>query len=178
MACKTPSSPSDVWSGSILFNLSDPVMFGLTVFCLESYLPDLESYLPDPVMFGLAVFAPESYHPDPEMFGLAVFCLESYLPDPVMFGLAIFAPESYHPDPEMFGLTAFCLESYLPDPVVFDLAVFAPESYHPVALFTKILTINYARKRKLTILFLFKKILTRILACKICRNSTTVLTLS
>ena len=34
-----------------------------------------------------------------------------------------------------------------------------------VALFTKILTINYARKRKLTILFLFTKILTRILAC-------------
>ena len=46
------------------------------------------------------------------------------------------------------------------------------------ALFTKILTINYARKRKLRILFLFTKILTRILACKIYRNSTTALTLS
>ena len=35
-----------------------------------------------------------------------------------------------------------------------------------VALFTKILTINYARERKFTISFLFTKILTRILAVK------------
>ena len=51
-------------------------------------------------------------------------------------------------------------------------------AFSSVALFTEILTINYARKRKLTNLFLFTKILTRLLACKMCRNSTTVLTLS
>ena len=51
-------------------------------------------------------------------------------------------------------------------------------SNNPVALFTKILTINYACKRKLTVFFLFTKILMRILACKICRNSPTFLTLS
>ena len=38
-----------------------------------------------------------------------------------------------------------------------------------VVLFTKILTIDFDLKRKLTILFLFTKILTRILACKILR---------
>ena len=42
----------------------------------------------------------------------------------------------------------------------------AEKFYQPVALFTKVLTINYARKRKLTILFLFTKILTRILRVK------------
>lgn len=54
MACKTPSSPSDVWSGSILSGVlpsrsngvwSDNILSGV-----------LESYLPDPVVFGLAVF--------------------------------------------------------------------------------------------------------------------------
>ena len=39
-------------------------------------------------------------------------------------------------------------------------------NYIPVVLFTKILTIDFARKRKLTILFLFTKILTRILLVK------------
>ena len=48
----------------------------------------------------------------------------------------------------------------------------------PVVLFTKILTIDFDLKRKRTILFLFTKIPTRILTCKICRNSTTVQTLS
>ena len=47
-----------------------------------------------------------------------------------------------------------------------------------VVLFTKILTIDFDLKRKRTILFLFTKILTRILACKICRISTIVVTLS
>ena len=55
---------------------------------------------------------------------------------------------------------------------------FDKNSNNPVALFTKILTINYACKRKLTILFLFTKILMRILACKIRCNSPTFLTLS
>ena len=41
-----------------------------------------------------------------------------------------------------------------------------------MALFTKILTIDFDLKRKRTILFLFTKTLTRILTCKICRNST------
>ena len=55
------------------------------------------------------------------------------------------------------------------DPLLYFCATPPPPlaipGYGPVALFTKILTINYARKRKLTILFLFTKILTRILAC-------------
>ena len=44
--------------------------------------------------------------------------------------------------------------------------------------FHKILTIDFDLKIKHTILFLFTKILTRILACKISCDSTTVLTLS
>ena len=51
-------------------------------------------------------------------------------------------------------------------------------AYRPVVLFTKILTIDFDLKRKRTILFLFTKILRRILACKICRISTIVVTLS
>ena len=39
------------------------------------------------------------------------------------------------------------------------------EEVDHVALFTKILTIDFDLKRKRTILFLFTKILTRILAC-------------
>ena len=42
----------------------------------------------------------------------------------------------------------------------------AEKFYQPVALFTKVLTINYARKRKLTILFLFKKYLQEYLRVK------------
>ena len=46
-----------------------------------------------------------------------------------------------------------------------------------MVLFTKIVTIDFDLRRKRTILFLFTKILKSILACSICRNSTTVLTL-
>ena len=52
------------------------------------------------------------------------------------------------------------------------------ETPSPVVLFTKILTIDFDLRRKRTILFLFTKILTRILACKIGRISTIVVTLS
>ena len=42
--------------------------------------------------------------------------------------------------------------------------------------FTKILTIDFDLKRKPTIQLLFTNVLTRILVCKICCDSTTVLT--
>ena len=43
--------------------------------------------------------------------------------------------------------------------------------------FTKIVTIDFDLKRKRTIQLLFTNVLTRILACKICCDSTTDLTL-
>ena len=52
------------------------------------------------------------------------------------------------------------------------------QRFKTVVLFTKIITIGFDLKRNCTIMFLFTKILMRILACNICHNSTTVLTFS